>query len=122
MKKEFEEYTDEQKERFNILFAECALLSMLININTDYCVFFDYSGHIYSVSISLAESKSNYNQKVAGSELRTRYPCKEHSEWQYSTIERLEAWRDTMKAILDGHEIESLVLAEVREMVVSYEF
>lgn len=47
------------------LYAEIMILGMLVNENTEYCVFVSYSGHIYGVDIKICESKEQYNTEIA---------------------------------------------------------
>ena len=58
----------DQRMRYHRAFAECAYLALLVNLYTEYCVFFDYSGHVYNASIRIRRSKSRYQEEVADAE------------------------------------------------------
>jgi len=48
-------------------------LAYLVNQNTDYCVFINFSGHVNRLSITIAESKKLYDHDVLTSEFSTCY-------------------------------------------------
>ncbi len=48
-------------------------LAYLVNQRTDYCVFINFSGHVNSLHVTIAESKKRYDHDVLVSEFSTCY-------------------------------------------------
>lgn len=63
MKKELQAKAKRAKQM-----AEIAYLSYLVNAETNYCVFFEYSGHVDLVRVQICQSKDRYNEEIASSD------------------------------------------------------
>lgn len=114
--------TDEQdkKSEYLKLMAEIAYLSIAVNEFTDFCVFFEFSGHVQHVRIEIAESKTAYQNKLASTEFYSAYQSK-HT-WKMVENGHLLAKRDHLKSILDDHEIPYAEMDRVQEIITTYEF
>lgn len=64
-------------------FAEIALLAAKINNETSFCVFFDYSGHVDLLRISIRESKKNFNKELIASEFNVVLPTSPEEDSYY---------------------------------------
>lgn len=64
----FEKYTEEEIKEWYLLIGELAILATKVNHWTPYCVFFEYSGHVGWIRISIRRSKKQYNDEVLSSE------------------------------------------------------
>lgn len=56
------------------LALEAMRLALVINEETPYCVFVNYSGHVACVDIDLSSSKVDYADKLAHSWCELEYP------------------------------------------------
>lgn len=105
----------ENKQR-DILRVRAFVYSYLINQYTDYCVFFDYSGHIDSIDIRIRKSKKEYDKDICETTIRTKY-------YEYQNEGRmdamLEAKVDVLKSILDTKEIPYELMEEQTIEVIS---
>jgi hypothetical protein len=54
----------EQENEFYRLIGMISKMSVRVNIETPYCVFFDFSGHVNLVSIRVAASKEKYHDVI----------------------------------------------------------
>ncbi|HEY7823727.1 MAG TPA: hypothetical protein VIG24_12875 [Acidimicrobiia bacterium] len=96
-------FTPEERREYHRLFLEMAYLSLLVNLHTEYCVFFDYSGHVWSVSIRIRRSKSRYQEEVADSEFRVvNDPGKQYG---WKGVDFLRKKRDILKEILETNDV-----------------
>lgn len=79
-------------------------LAYLVNQNTDYCVFINFSGHVNSLHVTIAESKKRYDHDVLVSEFSTCYKI-----WRDKNapplIAELKARMDVLERILTEREI-----------------
>jgi len=105
---------DTRREWFT-LFAEAAMLSVAIT-NSSKCeevVFFNFSGHVNWLSISIRKSKQNYNEYAALSESHSLFSA------------GIERFRDTVEVLRrlyrEGELPMELLQAQIVE-VVEYEF
>lgn len=95
--------TEEERREYHRLYVELAYLSMLVNLHTDYCVFFDYSGHVWNVSIRIRRSKKAYNEEVADSEFRVMKDPSQSYGWY--GIGHMRKKRDIMREILETNDV-----------------
>lgn len=100
------EFTEEQVQEYYKLLSQVLLLSVIVNNETDFCVFFDYYGHTGSVIIRIAESKANYTKELILSEFEgywsKHFEHEKHVSWK---IKDLQKKKEFMKYILDFCEI-----------------
>lgn len=97
--RKFNDKDDEYKVRYHKVVSEIMYLTVLVNLYTDYCVFLDYSGHVYSLSVSITPSKEDYNTILAEDEFRLKpFKSGDGVAW-------LERKRDILVQILEGREI-----------------
>lgn len=79
-------------------------LAYLVNRMTDYCVFINFSGHVNSLGIDIAESKKEWMTNVLQVEFSTCYKA-----WRDKNapplIAELEARAEILEHILTDHEI-----------------
>lgn len=90
--------------------TELIMLATLINEQTEYCTFVDFSGHVNKFYFSLREGKEEYETKLFDS----NFYLKELTEERYQEI------KSKFIEILETKEIDLTTLKE-RE-VVSYEY
>lgn len=107
------------KEESLKLKCEMFVLALLINEETDYCVFVSYSGHVDSIDFTLAESKQMYNSKIFETERRTNFR-KRYEENKEDELAYLKAQRDVLKQILENNELPYEELERHIEEVVTY--
>lgn len=104
-------------EEFKLL-NKINALALLINNRTKYCVFVRYSGHVDNIDISISESKSYYNNKVAEAIIEL-YP----SGWGNKTlVERYEEVIETLEHFLQDDKIPYDYLHEVERIEYDYKF
>lgn len=77
----------EKKERAKLM-AKLAYLSYVVNAETEYCVFLDYSGHVDHISIRICASKESYGNELASAEYWRADG--EVNSWLKSKIKHLE--------------------------------
>ena len=107
------------KEDMLKLACEIFALALLVNEETDYCVFVDFSGHVDSIEVRFAESKQNYNKKIFGTDVKTNF-LKRYEKNKKDNLAYLKSQRDVMKRVLDEGEIPYEELTEHIEKIVSY--
>ena len=96
------EYTPEERQEYHRLYLEIAYLCLLVNLHTTYCVFFEYSGHVWNTSIRIKKSKQDYQTDVADTEFRVgRDPVK----YPWGPIDWLTRKRDILKEILETNDV-----------------
>lgn len=115
------ERTHKQNEEWILLLTEIAHLAIRINQRTNYAVFFDYSGHVESVSIEICESKERYNSRIASTEFLAKYVDEKHP-WKEVDNAFLLAKRDHLKSILESGDIPIGDMEPIQEVVTTYEF
>lgn len=81
------------------LVAEIMYLSVLVNANTDLCVFASFSGHINEVSLRIADSKENFGAIIFDDHGYT--DC----DWAEKGIKTVEALKDKLVHILQLHNV-----------------
>jgi hypothetical protein len=75
------------------LVAEIMYLSVLVNANTDLCVFVRYYGHVDGIDLDISESKENCKARV-------------FDDYTYGLkTEKLESFRNHLTQILDEHNV-----------------
>lgn len=95
--------TEAERIEYHRLYLEIAYLCMLVNPHTEYCVFFDYSGHVWNVTIRIKRSKKAYNEDVADAEFKVvNDPTKQYG-WQGN--DWLRKKRDILLEILTTNEV-----------------
>lgn len=93
--------------------AEIGYLAYVVNAETEYCVFFEYSGHVDLIRIQICESKERYNTEVASTEHYSSDGGKE--AWLIAKIKHL-------KHILETGEIDFERMKRTVREVSSYQF
>jgi len=109
-----------EKERIKLI-LEIFTLGYLIQDQTDYCVFMDFSGHVDSFSIDIRKSKKNYQIKVCETELQDRF-LELYYKDKNDHLNYLKSRRDVLKSILENHEIPYEEMTEHIEQIRSYSF
>ena len=109
------------KKEFHQLSCEIFALALLVNEETEYCVFVDYSGHVDTMGIRFAESKDNYNKGVFETDIRTGYK-KRYKENKNDELAYLKSQRDILRQVLDRGEIPYESLTEHVEQNITYSF
>lgn len=101
------------------LVLEIMSLAILVDQQTDYCVFVDYSGHIESLDIDVSESKENWRNKICKAGIRAAFSnyVDKGEENAY-----LKSRRDVLREILETHEIPYHEMTEHVEEIRKYEF
>lgn len=92
----------DQKLQIAMLVGEIQALSYMVNAFTNYCVFVNFSGHVNSIQVRIAESKENYHENLANTDLylESKYQKPE------VTIERLNTLKSNLKKILRKNKID----------------
>ncbi len=102
-----------EKKRRAKLMAEIGYLAYVVNAETDYCVFFEYSGHVDLIRLEICRSKDRYTETVASSE-------------HYSSDDGKEAWIKSkirhLKHILETGGVDYSRMKRAVYEVASYEF
>lgn len=111
----------ERKDEYLKLMAEIAYLAFAVNVFTDYCVFFDYSGHVENVRIDIAKSKVDYSDTILSTTFYTKYEDKEYSFREFN-ITHLMVKRDHLLYILENHDLPYHDLTPVHHMTTTYDF
>lgn len=78
-------------------FCELVYLAKLVEDNTDYCVFINYSGHVDRLEIEICESKLEYQKRVTEAAIKTNY---RFDKKQFGEIKKM------LTGILDYGEID----------------
>ena len=110
---------DEINERSSLI-AEIMLLSYLVNSETDFCVFAEFSGHVDSFVVRIMKSKSLYNDEIAATEFYTKYSGDQ--PWKITSLDILKAKRDHLKYILDNNNIAWHDMEPIRKIITTYQF
>lgn len=99
-------YTEEEKQEYYRLIAQTAWLSAVVNQETDFCVFWEFSGHVNLVRISIRESKKRYEKELILTEFQTyfekHYEYDKSSDWKLNDLRKKKAF---LEYILNFHEI-----------------
>lgn len=114
---EKEQWTDEQKDEWNLLVLEIMMLGFAIDRHTPYCVFVDYSGHVENLRVEIRKSKEQYTVDVVLTEM--------YIEGEYATGDPLAYYkkkRDILKGILEAGEVDTSAFEEIRSTVIDYAF
>lgn len=105
--------TSAEKKRRAKLMAEIGYLAYAVNAETDYCVFFEYSGHVDLIRIQICRSKERYSDELASSD-------------HYSSDGSKEAWLKSkinhLKHILETGQIDYSRMKRAVYEVASHEF
>lgn len=95
----------EEEKRIKLI-LEIFTLAYLVQSQTQFCVFIEYSGHVDSFYIDIRESKENWNQRVCATEFETMFQNRFQSgNKERNEEEWLKCKRDILKSILENHEI-----------------
>lgn len=103
------------------LIMEIIMLAVLVQENTDYCIFLDYSGHVDSIDVRIRESKKNWQNEVCESRITTKFQDYYHKD-RSDHLASLKAKRDILKEILETHEIPTHEMEEHVEHIMNYHF
>lgn len=87
------------------LIVEIMHLAYLVHVETPYCVFFSFSGHVEAFEISIRESKENWQNTVLDSQTRRFYDDARQMDGHNPALAELLAKRDVLKQILEEQEI-----------------
>ena len=111
----------EKRAEYLKLMAEISYLAVAVNEFTPYCVFLDFSGHVGSMSIEIAKSKEQYNERIASTEFYSKY---HDAKSPRKVVENsfLMGKRDHLKSIMEEGEIPCEAMTAVQEIVTTYEF
>lgn len=111
----------EKRAEYLKLMAEIGYLAVAVNEFTEFCVFFEFSGHVGHVSLTICPSKNRYNEEIASGDFFAKY---RDAERPYKTVENasLLAKRDQLKSILEEHDLPYHDMTPVHEMHTTYEF
>ncbi|MEC9268529.1 MAG: hypothetical protein VX464_20890 [Pseudomonadota bacterium] len=107
----------EQRDK---LILEILALAYAVDRLTDFCVFIDYFGHVGSIDIEIAESKTRWQRKIATTEFYTDGRYQEDKD--APGMGWLAAKRDHLKQILDDHDIDVSEMTEHVEQTVQHWF
>lgn len=107
----------EDRREYHKTFVEIAYLSLLVNLYTDYCIFFDYSGHVWSCRVSIRQSKARYSEDVADTEFKC-LANPDEAKYDWRGIEWLKRKRDMLREILETKKVP--VEKMTREVVETY--
>ena len=105
------QYTEEERKEWYLLFAEIALLAAKVNNETDFCVFFDYSGHVNHIRIKICKSKERYNDELVASEFGVLIPEEKEGEgyqfhsYKYTDLQDMKKKKAFMVYLLENHDI-----------------
>ena len=106
----------EQEQR---LFFEIFAMGVLVNQQTEYCVFMDFSGHVEDFNIRFAKSKEMYHEEVFQEEINLKF-----LEYYEKDNEDKCAWfktmRDILKQVLEDHELPYEHLTQHIEQTITY--
>ena len=92
---------------------------LLVNLYTDYCVFFDYSGHVWNCRVDIRRSKARYNEDVAD----TEFKCLTNPDdalFNWSGIDWLKRKRDMLREILETKNVP--IEDMTREVIETYAY
>jgi hypothetical protein len=84
------------------LIIEIMHLAYLVQRNTNYCVFFSFSGHVETFEIRITESRQNWQNKVLETEFDTIYKAYRAQGDQQAFF---KAKRDVLLRIIAENEI-----------------
>ena len=105
--------TAKEKAKRAKMMAEIGYLAYAVNAETEYCVFFEYAGHVDLIRIDICASKDDYNSKLASTE-------------HYRSDGSRDAWLQSkithLKHILETHEIDYGRMKRVVYEVASHQF
>jgi len=84
------------------LVIEIMVLGFLVNQNTDFCTFVDFSGHVNHLRIDIRKSKSLYTEELCDTQF---YIDKLDEYEKQDDLKWLKVKRDHLKSILDTNDI-----------------
>ncbi|CAN7357536.1 hypothetical protein [Paenibacillus sp. LjRoot56] len=89
-----------QKLQIAMLVGEIQTLVYMVNEFTNYCAFFNFSGHVCSIDVSIRESRTNYTEHVADTSV---YSMTQNPE---KAIEKLTVMKSNLRKILRKNEVD----------------
>lgn len=95
-------------------------LAFLVDQETPYCVFIDWSGHVENLEISIRESKDRYTVKVAEMEFYTWWSKRNKNKGV--GYDALKAKKEVLESILEHHEIPYDMCEEIVEQSIRHSF
>lgn len=90
-------------EERNKLVIRILHLAYLVHVETSYCVFISFSGHIDSLDISIRASRENWQQRVLETEFYTAF--KKYMNEDHPSLPYLRSKIDVLEKILTFHEV-----------------
>ena len=100
------------------LILEIMGLAYLVQRETEYAVFIDYSGHVDRLEIEIVESADRYQNKLSSASF---YPNK--LDWYTDDpLAWLKVKRDHLTHIIEHGEIDTGAMEAIVEQTVSYVF
>lgn len=84
------------------IILEIMHLAYLVQINTKFCVFFSFSGHVDKFEVRICASKENWQTELLSSEFHTAY--KDYID-QQDPLAYFKAKRDILAKIINEHNI-----------------
>lgn len=103
------------------LILEIFALAYLVQVNTEYCVFINYAGHVDSFEVDIRESKERWQNEVYKTEFRTLHLARLETN-KDNPLNWLIAKRDLLKEILETKSIPYEEMTEHIEQIRTYEF
>lgn len=89
-----------QKLQIAMLVGEIQTLVYMVNEFTDYCAFFNFSGHVCSIDVSIRASKENYADHLADTSI---YSITDKPD---KALEKLTTMKANLRKILRKNEID----------------
>jgi len=112
----FNDKSDEDKVRYHKVVSELMYLAVMVNLHTDYCVFLDYSGHVYGLTVRITPTKEDFNTVLAEDDFQLKpFVSGDGIAW-------LERKRDILVQLLEGTEVQDLGLEAIHEVITKYAF
>ena len=93
------------------LIADIFLLGMKAHHNTERCVFVEFRGHIDHLDISVRESRDNYGNELAATDIRlipySFFNLEEREAFEQELIEKLEETKNYLTAFAQNGELDT---------------
>ena len=116
------EWEAAEKQEYVALFGKLASLSLVVNLYTDYCVFFNYSGHVNGVDLHITPTKNDYNNRIARSEFHAKWPELGRDVYGDDRLSDMKERVAIMERILSDAKIPTDMMSEVENITITHEF
>ena len=93
-------------------------LAYIVDQETEYCVFINFSGHVQGLEVEIRESKSNWSTKVAEMDFYAFW----NEKYKDIPYDDLKAKKLVLESILENHDIPYDMCVRIAETTYKHTF